>query len=317
MSESVSYYVGCYYVGCPVIEMLYNSDHPIAKQIAKIHDLLGSKYYEKKYETIFTELKSLKSDITFNDAITIGDDSISRNLINWETEYVPNNDTSLEDAITNLATDLTKICKGHSEYSQDWYLYTTQLRSAIDTYSSSRGNEDDLLLPPHVWRATSFEELLSILHDYQNSDSYLTYELCFNTLNLSQGNGYFFGTDDVSATKNNKSDSYTITEINSVPTSVYVFNILEIAIICETVGENFIKLQTIAKTTTNEKLISIIDNLQPHINYFLNLSVTFENTTNYTITIKQMLTDIINLNQSVMAKYQQYENNLEYGEHFG
>jgi hypothetical protein len=300
MSESVSYYVGC-----PVIEMLYNSDHPIAKQIVYIYDLLGSKHYEKKYETIFTELKSLKSDINLNDAITIGGDSISRNLINWETEYVPNNDTALEDAITNLATDLTKICKGHSIYPA-WYLYTPKALGKVafrnmlsDTIIAPTAEE----LSPHVWESLSFEELVLILQDcYKDCYELVNGKISFTTFesNLSSLSSYdewttdfynyrYLGTDNVMATKNIYSNSYTITQINGVPDNVFVFHIADIDIVYKTVRESFIKLQTIAKTTTNENLKSVLANLQPFIEDFLNLSITFQGTSNsYTTSIEEI-----------------------------
>jgi hypothetical protein len=93
-----------------------------------------------------------------------------------------------------------------------------------------------------------------------------------------------------------------INEINDVTVNVFVFNIANLANVCRTVIVSFYKLHQIAENTTNKNLKSVLGNLQRFIEDFLNLSITFQGTSNsYTTSIEEIIDnkeDIINFYQT-------------------
>jgi hypothetical protein len=273
------------FISTPIIRILYAYRKQIAKKIAKVYALLGSKYYEKKYETIFTELKSLASDINFNDAITIGDMSIITNLENFE-DYIPRNDEDLEDAVTNLAnylTDLYNIYMGTGDTDTNNMVYYLDVKYAPPILS-------------YIPLVTFIEYIaliddLTYIADTTNEDWNTILDslsVQYNDLQQKTGQGqsieftYGISKSGVNAIV------YSIDGI-SLP-EIFFASFETLGIVAATCIALYIKIKHIASQSNNQQLNSLSVDLQPLMEDLLNVEITFEGTNkSYTTTPETLI----------------------------
>ena len=278
------------FISTPIIRILYAYRKQIAEKIVKVYTFLGSKHYEKKYETIFTELKSLASDITFNDVITIGDMSIITNLENFE-DYIPKNDEDLEDAVTNLAdylTDLYNIYMGTGNADTNNMVYCLI------------ASPPPLLYYLHVATCIDFIAMYDYIRYSYETESYNTIfdSASFNT----------YCNDLEQQTEQSTEFTYEISGLNAIVNSIdgislppiFCVSFETLGIVAATCIALYMKIKHIASQSNNPQLTNLCDELQPLMEDLLNVEFIFEGTNkSYTVTPETL----INYQKSLRSWY--------------
>ena len=284
------------FISTPIIRILYAYRNQIVNKIENVYDLLGNKYYEKKYETIFTELKSLKSDITFNDVITIGDMSIITNLENFE-DYIPNNDTSLEDAVTNLADYLTDL---YNIYMGTGYADTNNM-----VYVLCGNSLDFLCSTPLLYYLplVTFIEYIALYDDIMYLHETESYNTIFDSASFNT-----YCNDLEQQTEQATEFTYDISGGNAIVNSIdgnslpqiFFVDCYSLGITAATCIELYIKIKNIASQSNNPQLTNLCDELQPLMEDLLNVEIIFEGTNKSYTTIPETL---INYQKSLHDYY--------------